>query len=196
MREASAELRKFELRGRELSLFAVMGCAVVLLGGCAAQKRVVIPWRTAVLVRPVLPEGTASSANEESVAEGPDLQLDTPPPEPVFVPRSGPMRPRVYTPPPARETQTGKPETPQIVPQLSAQESSELQRETEASLSDAERNVAAASQRNLNATEADLASKVRGFISDARAAGKAGDWSRARDLARKAQVLSQELSSS
>jgi hypothetical protein len=48
----------------------------------------------------------------------------------------------------------------------------------------------------LNPTQADLAAKVRSFIADAREAGKAGDWSRARDLARKAQVLSEELANS
>jgi hypothetical protein len=37
---------------------------------------------------------------------------------------------------------------------------------------------------------------VRSFISDAREAGRAGDWARARDLAKKAQVLSEELADS
>jgi hypothetical protein len=37
---------------------------------------------------------------------------------------------------------------------------------------------------------------VKGFISDAREAGRAGDWPRARDLAKKAQVLSEELANS
>jgi hypothetical protein len=48
----------------------------------------------------------------------------------------------------------------------------------------------------LNAVQSDLASKVRSFISDAREAGRAGDWGRSRDLAKKAQVLSQELAGS
>jgi hypothetical protein len=41
--------------------------------------------------------------------------------------------------------------------------------------------------------QADLASKARGFVSDARDAARAGDWDRARSLAKKAQILSQEL---
>jgi hypothetical protein len=60
----------------------------------------------------------------------------------------------------------------------------------------AEHNLAAASGKPLNATQADLASKVRSFISDAREAGRSGDWTRARDLAKKAQVLSEELAAS
>ncbi|MHB8502052.1 MAG: hypothetical protein ACYDCG_15435 [Candidatus Acidiferrales bacterium] len=63
-------------------------------------------------------------------------------------------------------------------------------------MSTAERNLAAASGKSLNATQSDLASKVRGFISDAREAGRAGDWARARDLAQKAQVLSEQLTGS
>jgi hypothetical protein len=76
---------------------------------------------------------------------------------------------------------------------LSAQESNSLQRETAQSLLAAERNLAATAGKSLNATQSDLASKVRSFISDAREAGRAGDWARARDLAKKAQVLSEEL---
>jgi hypothetical protein len=76
---------------------------------------------------------------------------------------------------------------------LSTQESTSLQRESNQSLSAAERNLAATSGKSLNAAQADLASKVRSFISDAREAGRAGDWARARDLAKKAQVLSEEL---
>jgi hypothetical protein len=79
---------------------------------------------------------------------------------------------------------------------LSSQESASLQRQTEQSLSAAERNLAATAGKSLNATQSDLASKVRSFISDAREAGRAGDWARARELAKKAQVLAEELAGS
>jgi hypothetical protein len=48
----------------------------------------------------------------------------------------------------------------------------------------------------LNAAQSDLASKIRGFIKDAREAAQIADWSRARSLAKKAQVLSEELAGS
>jgi len=97
-----------------------------------------------------------------------------------------------------------------MVPELSPQQASSLQRETNQSLTVAERNLAAtagkslnATQtdlaskvRSLNATQTDLASKVRSFISDAQEAGNSGDWARARELAKKAEVLSEELASS
>jgi ribosomal protein S20 len=38
-----------------------------------------------------------------------------------------------------------------------------------------------------------MVSKIRGFIKDAREAAHAGDWTRASSLAKKAQVLSEEL---
>jgi hypothetical protein len=161
-----------------------------LLGGCAAQKKPAIAWRTAVLVRPLVPD--ASGAGMEGT-EVPDIQPEIPLPEPLTVARGGPSRPRVSIPPAAHGSSSEKPEMPQIVPELSAQESSALQQETQQNLDRAERNIATASGRTLNATQTDLASKIRGFIGDAREAGKAGDWARARDLSKKAEVLSSEL---
>lgn len=193
MTEASNKFRDRREWRLNLQRIAVVGCTAIAVGGCAAQKKAAIPWRTAVLVRPLLPEPTTESA---AAANVPDIELEIPSPEPIALPRSGPARPRTTAPSTPRETQTGRLETPQIVPELSAQESSALQRETEQSLNDAERNVSAAAQRRLNDTQSDLASKVRSFIADARDAGKAGDWSRARDLAKKAQVLSEELARS
>jgi hypothetical protein len=48
----------------------------------------------------------------------------------------------------------------------------------------------------LNATQSDLVSKINGFLKYAREAAQAGDWSHARSLAKKAQVLSEELAAS
>lgn len=164
--------------------------APLVLGGCAAQKKPAIPWTTAVQVRPVVPVAeTAGVAG----GEVPDIQAEIPAPAPLAIARSSPAKPHIATPTASRENPAEKLEVPQIVPELSAQESSALQQETQQNLDRAERNIAAASRRTLNAAQADLASKVRGFIADAREAGKAGDWARARDLAKKAQVLSEEL---
>jgi hypothetical protein len=192
MRKDFAQLCEVERDISGLGRLAAFACVLVIVSGCAVQKTRAIPWATAIQVRPATPQNDGASQE----AAMPDVEVSIPQPEPVFVPRSGPLRPRTSAPAANHEARSEKPETPQIVPELSAQESSELQRETEQDLSDAERNVSAASRKNLNATQSDLASKVRGFIADAQEAGKAGDWSRARDLAKKAQVLSQELASS
>jgi hypothetical protein len=60
-------------------------------------------------------------------------------------------------------------------------------------LSIADRNLQAARRRRLNAAQADLVSKIRGFLKDAHEAAKVADWARARSLSKKAQVLSEEL---
>ncbi|HJX97119.1 MAG TPA: hypothetical protein VJ324_15950 [Candidatus Acidoferrum sp.] len=124
----------------------------------------------------------------------PDLGLEIPqPPTPLVTRTPAPVRPRGVAPSANPAALSGKPEAPQIVPELSTKESASLQRETNQSLAAAERNLAAVAGKSLNATQSDLASKVRIFISDARESGRAGDWTRARDLAKKAQVLSEEL---
>jgi hypothetical protein len=173
--------------------FSVLGFAAILLSGCAARKKPSIPWSTAVLVRPILPQHPSPTAGVE--VSPPDLGPEIPPPPTPLATRTppAPARPRSFAPPANPSAPAGKPNTPQIVPELSTQESASLQRETERSLTAAEHNLAATTGKTLNATQSDLASKVRSFISDAREAGRAGDWVRARDLAKKAQVLSEEL---
>jgi hypothetical protein len=172
---------------------AVLGSAAGLLSGCAARKTPAIPWSTAVLVRPVVPPHPQETDASEEAA--PDLQIEIPSAPAPLATRTAPPRPRTAVatnPNPA----PGKPNTPQIVPELSTQESNSLQQETNQGLAVADYNLAATSGKSLNAAQADLASKVRSFISDAREAGRAGDWTRARDLAKKAQVLSEELARS
>ncbi len=59
-----------------------------------------------------------------------------------------------------------------------------------------QRNLVTAKSRQLNATQNDLASKVNSFLEETKTAVKDGDWARARNLARKAQLLSEELAGS
>jgi acetylglutamate kinase len=89
-----------------------------------------------------------------------------------------------------------KMEAPMIAPQLTAQESAVAQQQTNQSLSIAENNLASARGKKLNAAQLDLVSKIRGFIKDAREAARIADWGSARSLAKKAQVLSEELAGS
>jgi outer membrane murein-binding lipoprotein Lpp len=190
MTETFSQLALAAMRVRARILIGAVGSAAILLSGCAEQKKAAIPWRTAVLVRPIVPQHPPET--EDAEGSGPDLELEIPAPAPLAT-RNGPARPRIAAPPANQNGTAVKPETPQIVPELSTQESAALQRQTEQSMRSAERNLAATNGKSLNAVQSDLASKVRSFISDAREAGKAGDWARARDLARKAQVLSEEL---
>jgi hypothetical protein len=161
------------------------------------RKRPSIPWATAVQVRPLT---QAQTANVSSLPDdpGPELQLELPPfPNRLMTVRSGPSRPRVRTPVPgATGEDSDKPETPMIAPQLTAQESAVAQEQTNQSLNIAEKNLASARGKNLNAAQLDLVSKIRGFMKDAREAAQITDWGHARSLAKKAQVLSDELASS
>jgi ribosome-binding protein aMBF1 (putative translation factor) len=87
-------------------------------------------------------------------------------------------------------------EAPTIALQVTPQESAVAQQQTKHSLGIAEKNLESARGKNLNAAQSDLVSKITGFIKDAREAAEIADWSRARSLAKKAQVLSEELAGS
>jgi hypothetical protein len=191
MTETSAQPQFAVKRISFRAFFSAFGFAAILLSGCAARKKPSIEWSTAVLVRPIVPPHPTETVEIEDPF--PDLRLVIPPPLAQVGTRAAPSRPRIPAPATNQNAPPAKPETPQIVPELSTQESASLHRETDQSLTAAERNLAATARKTLNAMQSDLASKVRSFISDAREAGRAGDWVRARDLAKKAQVLSEEL---
>jgi hypothetical protein len=148
-------------------------------------------------VKPVL---QAHSAQASLLADdpGPELVLELPPfPSHLMSVRSGPPRPRASV---AASTaaggEAGKLESPMIAPQLSAQESAVAQQQTKQSLNIAEKNLGAVRGKNLDAAQADLVSKIKGFMKDAREAAQIADWDHARSLAKKAQVLSEELAAS
>jgi hypothetical protein len=83
-----------------------------------------------------------------------------------------------------------------IAAQLTPAEATAAQQQTNQSIGIAEKNLVAAKGKRLNAAQADLVSKIKGFVKDAREAAQIGDWSRARSLAKKAQVLSEQLAGS
>jgi len=169
--------------------------AILWTGGCGARKRPSIPWATAVQVRPVVQAPTVGKGQTTEEA-APELRPAVPPYAAVLLPaRSGPVRPHVATPP----SSTSDPEkvaSPVIAPQLSAKESVLARQETKQSLAAAEKNLAGAQGKSLNSMQADLVSKINGFLKDAREAAQSGDWSSARSLAKKAEVLSEELARS
>lgn len=76
---------------------------------------------------------------------------------------------------------------------MSASELAEYQRKTQKAIAAAEHNLQRAYGRQLNSDQLDLVEKIRGFLGQAREASRSADWVRARNLAEKAQVLSEEL---
>ena len=156
-----------------------------------------VPWATAVQVRPVAQPRTAaaSSVADDSI---PELRFELPPfPSRLIAVRTGPARPHAGSAPPTTNgNEAEKQGAPTIAPQLTPQESAVARQQTMQSLSIAEKNLEAARGKNLNAAQSDLISKIRHFIKDAGEAAQITDWSRARSLAKKAQVLSEELAGS
>jgi hypothetical protein len=169
-----------------------------LSSGCISlfHRRPKIPWTTAVQVRPNLQ--AHAGGGDGGDLDAPEIGLDLGPLAAIMVPiRSVPPRPHVNpAPAPAANAPVAdaeKPEAPTIAAQLSKEEFAAAQQETNQSLDIAEKNLASALNKHLNAAQNDLVSKIRGFLKDAREAAQAGDWARARNLAKKAQVLSEEL---
>jgi hypothetical protein len=181
------------------SLIVLLCCAAGVSGGCSVRKRPSIPWAAAVQVRPVTPAQTAEANNVPEDAL-PELRLELPAsPNHLIIVRSAPPPPRarVGTPPSAAAgNDTEKLESPMLAPPITPQESAVAQQQANQSLSIAEKNLALTRGKNMNAAQADLVSKIRSFIKDAREAAQSADWSRARSLAKKAQVLSEELAGS
>ena len=168
-----------------------------LSGGCVGlfHRRPHIPWATAVQVRP-LPQAHTIPPDDLEF-DAPVINLDLAPLVAMMVPiRTAPPRPHVNPAPPAASAPAAdaeKPEAPTIAALLSKEESAAAQQETNQSLDIAEKNLASTRNKQLNAAQSDLVSKIKGFLKDAREAARAGDWARARNLAKKAQVLSEEL---
>jgi hypothetical protein len=175
-------------------------CALQFIFGCAERKKPTGSWRGAGLARPVVP-ATINAPKprplpDESVDPVPELQLELPPPPPLLAVHTAPARPHVAPAPAAENNAENKPEAPVIAPQMSPAEASAARQQMTSSIAEAEKNLARSQGKKLNATQSDLAAKIKQFIGDAQSASREGDWTRARSLATKAQVLSEELASS
>jgi hypothetical protein len=178
--------------------YAVVSAAVaalVLSDGCAEKRARAYPWATAITARPNAPVPAAAYTPPQIDESAPDLPWDFAPPPSLAVSRQ-PTRPRVAVQPAPEPAGSAKPDPLSLAPQLSQQEIAAAQQEMNDSLGIAQRNLATAKNHRLNATQSDLASKVNSFVDESKAAAKDGDWARARNLARKAQLLSDELASS
>jgi hypothetical protein len=181
--------------GARITVVVLCSAAFLSVGCGAMRRKPSFEWGTAVQVRPKLPSAPPPG-DETPTDPAPELRLMIPGPPSAIAARGNPPRPRVAGNTPTDSNGSGKPEAPVIVPELTAEETAAAREQTGQSLGVAERNLAATRGRNLNAAQTDLASKVRSFIAEARDAARASDWIRARDLAKKAQVLSKELVSS
>ena len=127
----------------------------------------------------------------------PDIPSEVPEaPAELVISRSAPARPHVAPPPAPEPAPVEKAAEPVIAPELTKQEVNAAMAETQRNLEQMEKNLTLAWGRKLNASQQDLISKVRGFAESAREAMRNGDWVRAKNLSKKAEVLSEELAAS
>lgn len=175
---------------RRSLLFSLAG-GLLFTVGCASQRRPKFRLADAAFARPIMPMENPSGSTG---ATAPDLQ---PAPEVVLpelsVVRTVPIRPHVTPPPNPQPVRGGKSADPAIAPELTIEELSLAKGDTQRSFEIVDRNLALAQSKHLNSSQVDLVSQIRGFEQSARDASREGDWSRARNLAKKAEVLSQEL---
>jgi hypothetical protein len=170
----------------------ILAVAVVLISGCAEKKARAYPWATAIQVRPVL-VSVKSPAALDAADLAPDLRVELPPPPSQLEGmRTGPARPRVAS-SPTDSGSSGRDRSTLLAPQLTPQEVASAQQQFNESLRIVERNLRSVHGRNLNALQSDLLSKVTSFMTESQEAASQGDWTRACTLAKKAEVLSEEL---
>lgn len=174
---------------------AVLLCsALAALSGCAERKVRAHQWATIAQIRPNPPAARATAtANPPDIA--PDFSVA--PPEnntKLWGIRAVPARPRVESPRPTGTVNNSKTQT--LVPELSPQEMAAAQQQFSESVAISERNLAIAKSKNLSRQQTDAVSKVNAFLTEAREASTEGDWGRARNLAKKAQILSEDLAAS
>jgi hypothetical protein len=192
---------KYPQLPRSLGHFPVASCFfsfmfVLLLSGCAGKQVRVRPWATAIAVRPHLIRPVPTAPPDLAEIEAPELTLEFPPlPSPLSISRQ-PARPRVPAQPAPEAAGSNKPPAPSLEPELSAQEVASARQQINDSVMIAQRNLDTAKGHHLNPTQADLTSKVSSFLQESKQAARDGDWTRARNLAKKAQVLSEELAAS
>jgi hypothetical protein len=175
---------------------AAAAAAALFAQGCAERTPRAYPWATAIYVRPHLPAAAPGYKSPSMDVPAPDLPWDfAPAPKSLLVIRQ-PARPHVAVQPAPEPAEIVKTDAPLLAPQLSEQETAAAQQQMNDSIAVAQRNLTNAKSNQLSATQTDLASKVNSFIEDSKAAAKDGDWTRAKNLAKKAQVLSEELAQS
>jgi hypothetical protein len=176
------------LRWRAIGILCL---PVLVLSGCAERRARTFPWATAMQVRPILDRNVPLASLTPDLA--PDLRLELPAPPTLL---EGPHRepPRPHTSSSAADSEFDRNNrTPLLVPQLTPQELALAQQQTGESLSIAERNLQLVRGRPLSSAQSDIVSKVSSFITQSREAANERDWTRAGNLAKKAELLSQEL---
>ena len=175
---------------------AAIAAVLLLCAGCAERRPRPFPWATAMNVKPRVPEPAPGYKLPAVDLSAPDLPWKFVLAQAALIFVRQPARPRVAIPTPQTAGENAKSAPPMLAPQLSDMEIADAQQQMNQSITVAQRNLANAKTRQLNATQIDLAAKVNSFLDESKSAVRDGDWTRAKNLAKKAQVLSEELAQS
>lgn len=171
-------------------LALVAACLLAVgLAGCPREKvhakmPKIIPPVPAVVEPPIPPYILGEEPADTTLAMIPE-SLPAPPPE-----RTHATPPRK---PAADSSPTTHPAVPVISPQIPAGEQAAYERRIKENIDTAERNLQQAKLHSLNSSQQDMAEKIKLFVEQAHDAMLVSDWTRAQNLAQKAQVLSAEL---
>jgi hypothetical protein len=181
--------------GQQKAFFLPLCLIALCSAGCATQRHPKFHLADASLARPIVP--TVAPDNSAASLSLPDIDTSAAvlPPS-LATTHSLPTKPHTSPNPAVEPPPAAKPSAPSLAPELTAEELSIAKNDTQRSLDVATRNLTLTQGKRLNPAQNDLASKVRGFAESAREAVRDGDWSRAKSLAKKAEVLSQELAES
>jgi hypothetical protein len=170
--------------------FALLAACVLTLAlaGCPKNNvhtkfSKIIPPVPAQAEAPEPPYILGQEPTDTTLAMIPESEPPAPPERPHPAPRK----------PAADSTSASKPATPVISPEISPSDQAAYERRIKENIDSATRNLQQASGHQLNDTQKDMAEKIKGFVDQAHEAMQASDWTRAQNLAQKAQVLSAEL---
>jgi predicted component of type VI protein secretion system len=178
--------------GQPKLLLVVLMVYALSVTGCFTKKPPAAHLPAIQLGAAIVPATAEESAdNPPDIPREPSFEF----PQLVFG-HSAPMRPRNTPVPLSEPARIEKPAEPTIAPEVPTEEVNTARNESQHNLEVAEKNLLLAAGKNLNPLQQDLVSKVHGFSDSAREAMKAGDWLRAKNLSKKAEVLSEQLASS
>jgi len=113
------------------------------------------------------------------------------PPPPSIVPAAPPVTPSPPEAPPVGEEPLPPP--PLLSPQVGREDQDRLRREADNRIKSLEQTLAQIDQKKLPAGQQETSSTIQSFLVKAKEALSAQDYSRATNLADKAQILAEEL---
>jgi hypothetical protein len=181
----------------------------ITVAGCANPKELFTPAPPSPPIVPAAPLVTPSPPMSPPAAEAPPSPpivpaappvtapppkappvRKTPPPPPV-----SPVAPPVTAPPPIMPPVGEEPPSPPplLSPQMGREEQDRLRREADNRIKSAEQTLAQIDQKKLPARQQETSSTIQSFLVKAKEALSAQDYSRATNLADKAQILAEEL---